>query len=136
MCLARVWTVGYSPPYIYYELLVECDAKLKVMEDEEDNLVELDDECIMQVDVDSIPSENIPDEGKQKLIFDKIIDEDHELEKENFPPDNKTARKMKKQKLVKSVCIGLINKFYMGCNLTFTGCNRQIKKRKSYGEGN
>ena len=43
---------------------MECDAKLKVMEDEEDNLVELDDECIMQVDVNSIPSENIPDEAK------------------------------------------------------------------------
>ena len=117
---------------------MECDAKLKVMEDEEDNLVELDDECIMQVDVNSIPSENIPDEGKQKLILDKIIDEDHEREKENFPPDNKTACKAKKRKLVKSVCIGLINIFYMDCNLTFTGCNRQIEKRKgrNYGEGN
>ena len=108
---------------------MECDAKLKVMEDEEDNLV-VDGECIMQVDINSIPSENIPDAAKQKLMFDKIMDEDQELEKENFPPDNKTAQKTKKQKLVKLVCIGLINIFYVGCNLTYSGCNRQIKKRK------
>ena len=79
---------------------MECDTKLKVMmEDEEDNLVEVDGECIMQVDINSIPSENIPDAAKQKLMFDKIMDEDQELEKENFPPDNKTAQKNKEAKI-------------------------------------